>query len=62
MLHLRVAFILYCFILLDLSNLHTIVFNGDHRALSGDNRNNRKAIINGYKSYNNTLIMKSTFN
>ena len=46
------------FLILDLPKLHTISFNGD-AALKGDNRDNRKTIINGYKSYDNTLIMKS---
>ena len=45
------------FLILDLPKLHTISFNGNYGALQGDY--NRKAIINGYESYNNTLIMKS---
>ena len=49
------------FSLLDLPKLHTISFNGDN-ALAGDggyNRDNNKTMINGYESYDNTLIMKS---
>ena len=44
---------------LDLPKLHTISFDGGN-VLKGDGRDNRKAIINGYESYDNTLIMKST--
>ena len=44
--------------LLDLPKLHTISFNGDY-VLAGDGGDNRKTIINGHESYNNTLIMKS---
>ena len=43
---------------LDLPKLHTISFNGDS-ALEGDDRDNRRTIINGHESYDNTLIMKS---
>ena len=43
---------------LDLPKLHTISFNGEH-ALEGDDRENRKAKINGLDSFNNELIMKS---
>ena len=43
---------------LDLPKLHTITIIGDY-ALAGDARDNRKTIINGHRSYNNTLIMKS---
>ena len=50
-------FIFISFLILDLPKLHTISF--DDNALAGDNRANRKTIINGHKSYNNTLIMKS---
>ena len=32
----------------------------DWYALSGDDGSNRKTIINGHDSYDNTLIMKST--
>ena len=46
------------FLILDLPNLHTISFNGDG-ALAGDDRANRKTMINGHESYDNTLIMKS---
>ena len=45
-------------LILDLPKLHTISFNGDN-ALAGDNRGNRKKLINGHESYDNTLIMKS---
>ena len=44
--------------ILDLPKLHTISFNGSC-ALAGDDRENRKTIINGHESYDNTLIMKS---
>ena len=47
--------------ILDLPKLHTISFDGNC-ALQGDggyNRDNRKTIINGHESYDNTLIMKS---
>ena len=46
------------FLILDLPKLHTISFNGRF-ALEGDDRDNRITIINGYESYDNTLIMKS---
>ena len=45
-------------LILDLPKLHTISFN-DSNALSGDCGDNRKTIINGHLSYDNTLIMKS---
>ena len=53
-------FIFISFLILDLPKLHTIefgnyVFQGD----GGYNRDNRKTIINGHESYDNTLIMKS---
>ena len=51
-------FIFISFLILDLPKLHTISFNGRY-ALAGDDRGNRKTIINGHESYNNTLIMKS---
>ena len=41
-----------------LSKLHTISFN-DYGALQGDGGDNRKTMINGHESYDNTLIMKS---
>ena len=50
------------FLILDLPKLHTISFNvnfGKFGALQGDGRNNRKTMINGHASYDNTLIMKS---
>ena len=49
-------FIFISFLILDLPKLHTISFNGVH-ALYG--RANRKTMINGHESYDNTLIMKS---
>ena len=51
-------FIFISFLILDLPKLHTIAFDGI-AALEGDHRDNRKTIINGHDSYNNTLIMKS---
>ena len=51
-------FIFISFLILDLPKLHTISFDGGY-ALVGDGRNNRKTIINGHESYDNTLIMKS---
>ena len=54
-------FIFISFLILDLPKLHTISFNGIlGGALAGDWRDNRKTMINGHESYNNTLIMKST--
>ena len=50
-------FIFISFLILDLPKLHTISFNG--HALRGDDGDNRKTIINGHYSYDNTLIMKS---
>ena len=46
------------FFILDLTKLHTISFSG-RWALAGDDGDNRETIINGYRSYDNTLIMKS---
>ena len=43
---------------LDLPKLHTISFNGGY-VLAGGDRDNRKTIINGHESFDNTLIMKS---
>ena len=51
-------FIFISFLILDLPKLHTISFNGDG-ALEGDVRDNRKTMINGHRSFDNTLIMKS---
>ena len=51
-------FIFISFLILDLPKLHTISFNG-WNALLGDNGDNRKTMINGHESYDNTLIMKS---
>ena len=46
----------FSFLILDLPKLHTISFDGD-LALQGEY--DRKTIINGHESYDNTLIMKS---
>ena len=51
-------FIFISFLILDLPKLHTISFDGSY-ALEGDDRANHKTMINGHKSYDNTLIMKS---
>ena len=51
-------FIFISLIFLDLPKLHTISFYGDN-ALAGNWGDNRKTIINGHKSFDNTLIMKS---
>ena len=51
-------FIFISFLILDLPKLHTISFYGI-ATLSGIGRDNRKTIINGHESYDNTLIMKS---
>ena len=48
----------FSFLILDLPKLHTISFYGEI-ALAGDGRDNRKTMINGHESYDNTLIMKS---
>ena len=48
----------FSFLILDLPKLHTISFKGNY-ALQGDGRDNRKTIINGHESYDNTLVMKS---
>ena len=53
-------FIFISFLILDLPKLHTISF--DRCALAGDNGDNRKTMINGHESYDNTLIMKSKLN
>ena len=56
-------FIFIFIFILDLPKLHKILFDScglyHHYALSGDYRENRKTIINGHESYDNTLIMKS---
>ena len=53
-------FIFISFLILDLPKLHTISFNGIFDGvLEGDGRDNRKTMINGHESYDNTLIMKS---
>ena len=53
-------FIFISFFILDLPKLHTISFNGIFDgALNGDYRYNRKTMINGHESFDNTLIMKS---
>ena len=51
-------FIFISFLILDLPKLHTISIDGNN-TLAGDNGDNRKTMINGHESYNNTLIMKS---
>ena len=51
-------FIFISFLILDLPKLHTISFNGED-ALEGNWIYNRKTMINGHESYDNTLIMKS---
>ena len=55
------VFIFISFLILDLPKLHTILFTGID-VLAGDYRDNRKTMINGHRSYNNTLIMKSKLN
>ena len=48
--------------IVDLPNLQTISFKRgplQRLALQGDNRDNRKTIIKGHDSYDNTLIIKS---
>ena len=53
-------FIIISFLILDLPKLHTISFNGyGDGVLAGDDRANRITMINGHKSCDNTLIMKS---
>ena len=53
-------FIFISFLILDLPKLHTISFDGWYGyTLAGDDRDNRKTMINGHESYDNTLIMKS---
>ena len=52
-------FIFISFLILDLPKLHTISFYGKCGALKGDWSDNRKTMINGHESYDNTLIMKS---
>ena len=47
----------FSFLILDLPKLHTISFDGGY-ALAGDGRYNRKTMINGHESFDNTLIMK----
>ena len=51
-------FIFISFLILDLPKLHTISFN-NFATLYGDHRDNRQTMINGYESYDNTLIRKS---
>ena len=46
------------FLILDLPKLQIISFNGSY-AIVGDGGDNRKTIINGHESFDNTLIMKS---
>ena len=52
------VFMFISFLILDLPKLHTISFHG-YNVLAGDMRNNRKEVINGHESNDNTLIMKS---
>ena len=56
-------FIFISFLILDLPKLHTISFIGDFDyncgIIQGDDEYNRITVINGHRSYNNTLIMKS---
>ena len=52
-------FIFISFLILDLPKLYTISFYGKCGALQGDGGDNRKTMINGHESYDNTLIMKS---
>ena len=54
-------FIFIAFLILDLPKLHTISFSLDNGSyvLRGDGRDNRETTINGHRSYDNTLIMKS---
>ena len=49
-------FIFISFLILDLPKLHTISFDDDSALEGGANS---KTIINGYESYDNTLVMKS---
>ena len=53
----------YLSFILDLPSLQKLIFIGgcvDYRnILSGDNENNPKTTVNGFDSYDNTLIMKS---
>ena len=51
-------FIFISFLILDLPKLHTISFDGGC-SLAGDDGDNRKTMINGHESFDNTLIMKS---
>ena len=46
-------FIFISFLILDLPKLHTISYGG-WNALAGDDRDNRKTMINGHESYDNT--------
>ena len=49
------------FITLDLPKLHTLSFDG-MCVLSGNYQSKYESLINGYKSYDNTLIMRSKLN
>ena len=49
------------FITLDLPKLHTLSFDGMF-VLSGNYQSKYESLINGYKSYDNTLIMRSKLN
>ena len=57
-----VHFHLHFSFFLDLPKLHTISFDGSWVLAGDDNEDNRKSIINGHESYDNTLIMKSKLN
>ena len=49
------------FITLDLPKLHTLSFDGKC-VLSGNYQSKYESLINGYESYDNTLIMRSKLN
>ena len=49
------------FITLDLPKLHTLSFDGMF-VLSGNYQSKYESLINGYESYDNTLIMRSKLN
>ena len=51
--------IIIILILLDLPKFHSISYHGDC-CLRGDNQPKRRMVINGFDSYDNTLIMRST--
>ena len=51
--------IIFCFSI-DLPKLKVIEYH-NNGALLGDNQEKHKATINGWKSFDNTLIMRSMF-